>query len=143
MALKALVNGKLTRAEDLSKDQFRYLQLQKPQVAMLCCQTRGYMRIREDYQEFVHFRRIHDCLGRPDSPTHDFLKRTVRDAARGAGWDADFEVPDPQPERRWIADVFAHKGKAQVAIEIQISPITREELAERQQIYAACGIRSC
>jgi hypothetical protein len=143
MALKALVSGKITRAEDLSEDQFRALQSQKPQVAMLCCQTRGYMRIREEYQEFVHFRRIHDCLGRPDSPVHDFLKKTVRDAARTASWDADFEVPDPRPDRKWIADVLATKGNAQVAIEIQISPITREELTLRQHIYAECGIRSC
>jgi hypothetical protein len=143
MALKALVNGKMVHADDLSEDQFRAIQVKKPQVIMFCCQTRGYMRVREEYQEFVHYRRTEQCLGRPDSPVHDLLKIAVRNAARSAGWEADYEVPDPRPEQKWIADVLAQKEKTRVAIEIQISPITEAELTRRQQIYADSKVRSC
>jgi hypothetical protein len=41
MALKALVNGKMVHADDLSEDQFRAIQVKKPQVIMFCCQTRA------------------------------------------------------------------------------------------------------
>lgn len=143
MALKALVNWKLMSAEDISLDDWRAIQAKKPPIRMFCCLTQGYMRVREEHQEFVHYRRSEECLGRPDSPSHDLLKIAVRNAARANGWSAEVEEPDPTPDRKWIADVLACKDTARVAFEIQISPITKEALLRRQNVYARSRVRCC
>ena len=143
MALKALVNRTLMSAEDITLDEWRALQAQKPPIKMFCCLTKGYMRVREEYQEFVHYRRTDECLGRPDSPSHDLLKIAVRNAARAEGWTAEVEVPDPAPNRKWIADVLASRNGVQIAFELQISPITKEALLGRQCAYARSKVRCC
>jgi hypothetical protein len=143
MALKALVNWKLMSAEEIPLDEWRAIQAQKPPIRMFCCLTQGYMRVREEHQEFVHYRRTEECLGRPDSPSHDLLKIAVRNAARASGWSAEVEVPDAAPDRKWIADVLASKATARVAFEIQISPITKEALLRRQDVYSRSRVRCC
>ena len=143
MALKALVNGKPLCSLDLSLEEWRAVQAQKPPIRMYCCQTRGYMRIREEFQEFVHYRGTDDCLGRPDSPVHDLLKVAVMNAARANSWIADVEVVDPSSSRAWIADVLASKGRVRIAFELQISPIAKEVLRRWQNAYAQSGVRSC
>jgi hypothetical protein len=143
MALKALVNSKLMSAEDIPLDEWRAIQAQKPPIRMFCCLTQGYMRVREEHQEFVHYRRTEECLGRPDSPSHDLLKIAVRNAARASGWSAEVEEPDPTPDRKWIADVLANKDAVRVAFEVQISPITKEALLRRQDAYSRSRVRCC
>jgi hypothetical protein len=128
MALKAIVDGKLLRAPDFSLDEWRTFQSRKPSVRMNCCNAKGYMRVREGIQEFVHYRRTEDCIGRPDSPAHDLLKLMVVNAAKESGWIADVEVADSSLRRAWIADVLASRNKVRIAFEIQISPIIKEAL---------------
>lgn len=141
MSLKAIVNGKMMRAPFIDSDEWKAIQAKKPRVRMICCNAKGYMRVRENRQEFVHYRRSEDCIGRPDSPEHDYLKTVVMHAAEQAGWKADVEVLDPN--RKWIADVLAVKKKAQLAFEIQLSPITHDELRRRYNLYMQSKIRSC
>lgn len=143
MALKALVDSKMMSAEDIPLKEWRAIQAQKPPIRMFCCLAQGYMRVREEHQEFVHYRRTEECLGRPDSPSHDLLKIAVRNAARADVWSAEVEAPGPAPDRKWIADVLASKNTAQVAFEIQLSPITKEALLRRQDVYSRSRVRCC
>jgi hypothetical protein len=92
-------------------------------------------------QEFVHKQRPEDCLGRPDSIEHDYLKTVVMHAAEDAGWLADVESRDPKG--KWVADVLASKGRAKIIFEVQLSPITDEKLRRRYAAYRQDKIRSC
>jgi hypothetical protein len=141
MPLKAIVNGKTLLAPSIGLDDWRALQKEKPNVLMTCCAAKGYMRVREGMQEFVHKQRPEDCLGRPDSIEHDYLKTAVMHAAEDAGWVADVESRDPKG--KWVADVLAIKGGAKVIFEVQLSPITYEELRGRYAAYRQSKIRSC
>jgi hypothetical protein len=141
MPLKAIVNGKTLLAPSIGLDDWRALQKEKPKVLMTCCTTKGYMRVREGMQEFVHKQRPEDCLGRPDSIEHDYLKTAVMHAAENAGWVADVESRDPKG--KWVADVLASKGSAKVVFEVQLSPITDEKLRGRYAAYRQSRIRSC
>ena len=141
MPLKAIVNGKTLLAPSVGLDDWRALQKAKPKVLMTCCTARGYMRVREGLQEFVHKQRPENCLGRPDSIEHDYLKTAVMHAAEDAGWVADVESRDPKG--KWVADVLASKGSAKVIFEVQLSPITDGELRRRYAAYRQSKIRSC
>jgi hypothetical protein len=141
MPLKAKVNGQIVRAPLLSLDEWDALQKQKPHIEMCCCATRGYMRVRLGTPHFVHFNRSPDCIWKPESPEHQTLKALVMRTVADAGWDADIEVAGP--DRKWIADVFATKNRAKLAFEIQLSPITHDELWRRHQAYEQCRVRDC
>jgi hypothetical protein len=99
------------------------------------------MRVRGGTQEFVHKQRPEDCLGRPDSIEHDYLKTAVMHAVENAGWVAEVESRDPNG--KWVADVLARKGSAKVIFEVQLSPITEEDLNRRYAAYQQSRIRSC
>jgi hypothetical protein len=141
MPLKAIVNGETLLALSIGLDDWRALQKEKPKVLMTCCTAKGYMRVREGMQEFVHKQRPEDCLGRPDSIEHDLLKTAVMHAAEDAGWEADVESRDPKG--KWAADVLASKGSTKVIFEVQLSPITDEKLRLRYALYRQSKIRSC
>jgi len=141
MALKAIVDGKVMRAPFIELDAWRAIQANKPEIRMICCDGQGYMRVREKRQEFVHYRRSEECIGRPDSPEHDYLKTVVMRAVEQSGWEADVEVIDPK--RRWIADVLATRNEARLAFEIQLSPITYDDLLRRYSLYKRSRVRSC
>jgi hypothetical protein len=141
MPLKAIVNGKTLLAPSIGLDDWRALQKEKPKVLMTCCTAKGYMRVREGMQEFVHKQRPEDCLGRPDSPEHDYLKTVIMHAVEDAGWVPDVESRDPKG--KWVADVLARKGSAKVIFEVQLSSITDEKLCFRYAAYRQSRIRSC
>jgi hypothetical protein len=94
-------------ALDVPLEDWRAIQAHKPPVRMYCCMTTGNMRVREGSQEFVHHRRTEDSLGRPIRRFMTFVKIPVMNPASAAGWDAEVEVLDLNPERAWIADVLA------------------------------------
>jgi competence protein CoiA len=77
-----------------------------------------------------------------ETEVHLELKSMVVEAVRTQGWTAKTEVTDVTPKgEQWRADVFAQKGKAKVAIEIQWSGQTNDETLRRQERYKQCGIR--
>src|SRR6185437_13917320 len=141
MSLKAVVNGRTLLAPSIGREDWKALQKERPSVLMTCCTAKGYMRLREGRQEFVHKYRSEDCLGRPDSIEHDYLKTAVMHAVEDAGWVPDVESRDPKG--KWVADVLAAKGSARVIFEVQLSPITNEELCRRYNAYRHSRIRSC
>ena len=59
------------------------------------------------------------------------------------GWTVTPEYRGQTPSgETWIADIYAEKDKAKIAIEIQWSPQSIEETKRRQEKYIASGIRT-
>lgn len=59
-----------------------------------------------------------------NSAEHIYLKSIIAKAAINAGWSVITEFRGQSKEgERWIADVYCEKGKARVALEVQLSYI--------------------
>ncbi|MFF3069459.1 competence protein CoiA [Kitasatospora sp. NPDC057936] len=92
---------------------------------------------------FAHDRGAPTCALAQESMEHHLVKLQLAHAARAAGWYADLEVR--APDGTWRADVMASSpdGAHRMAWEAQLSPITRDEVRERTDRYAADGIDAC
>ena len=90
---------------------------------------------------FAHARRG-ECTTADESPEHLYCKSLIAKAAMDAGWTVTTERPGVSPDgEEWVADVFCEKGKAKLALEVQMSPQSGEETLRRQQRYKASGVR--
>ncbi|WP_250482842.1 competence protein CoiA [Caballeronia sp. GaOx3] len=90
---------------------------------------------------FAHAVRA-ECPSAPEGQEHIFLKSLIGKAAKRVGWTVKTEWPGSTPNgEQWIADVFCQKGSAKVAIEVQLSYQTVEELKRRSRIYRESGVR--
>ncbi|WP_052411049.1 competence protein CoiA family protein [Streptomyces olivaceus] len=78
-----------------------------------------------------------------ESLEHHLLKLELAQAARAAGFHAEYEVG--APDGSWRADVMATSadGTRRVALEAQLSPITVEDVQARTDRYEAQGITVC
>jgi hypothetical protein len=137
--------GESVYAFDLAEEGWRELaataRANKGWLRMHCCGTAAVMkRSKLGLQFFAHAPQA-ECQTAPETVHHLELKRLAVMAARRAGWQAEPEVRGGEGSNAWIADVLATKGRARVAIEIQWSPITAEELHARQARYRDAGIR--
>ncbi|MCO1575141.1 hypothetical protein M8C13_05130 [Crossiella sp. SN42] len=84
-----------------------------------------------------------ECAWDNESLEHHLLKLELATTIRALGWHAELEVR--APDGRWRADVLssAHDGTGRVAWEVQLSPISGEDIAARTGRYAEDGIAVC
>jgi hypothetical protein len=142
MPLSALIDGERKTSVFMTDEEWLMLKARKPNVVLECCETRGFMRVSKlGTRHFGHINRPADCTAGPESAQHLLLKERVAAAVKRSGWDAEIEASDA--ERSWRADVLANKESVRVAFEIQLSPITLEQLQDRQAAYANGGIYGC
>ncbi|MBB4929113.1 competence protein CoiA family protein [Kitasatospora kifunensis] len=83
------------------------------------------------------------CSLANESLEHHLLKLELVTLARAVGFRAELEVGDPAG--LWRADVmvFDQDGGWLMALEVQLSPITVEDIKHRTSRYARDGVRVC
>lgn len=114
----------------------------KHDLKMPCCGNKAIPKTSALGTQFFAHARRGDCASGLESREHLLAKYLVARGAYAAGWDVDIERRGETPEGdAWVADVFATKGKAKVAMEIQWTPQSEEETRRRQQRYRASGVR--
>ncbi|MDO8180241.1 MAG: competence protein CoiA family protein [Undibacterium sp.] len=90
---------------------------------------------------FAHMKKD-ECSTAPESSEHIYIKMLIAKAATIAGWTVTTEWPGVTPNgEKWIADVFCKRGKALVALEVQMSYQSPTDMHLRQKRYEQSGIR--
>lgn len=143
MPLRATEDEHDVLAFALSEDEWNALKLSYSERALLmpCCGSKAIPKTSKlGLQFFAHSKKRCDSL--PESPEHEYVKFLVAKAALEAGWKVKTEWRDESPSGMvWVADVFCTKGKAKLALEVQLSPQTVSETERRQNRYRESGVR--
>jgi hypothetical protein len=130
---------------DLSGEQWRALELENRRarhLRMPCCSAQVTLKRSRLGTPFFAHKALGTCVTATETEAHLRLKRMAVEAARANGWTAHTEKSGASRSgEQWKADVFAHKGKSQVAVEIQWSSQMTEELLRRQERYKRSGVR--
>jgi hypothetical protein len=136
--------GRSIHSFDLTDDQWRNLQLENRRAGHLrmpCCYSPVTLKRSRLGTPFFAHKALGTCTTATETEMHFRLKRMAVEAARANGWRADTEKTGISPSgEQWTADVLAQKGKSQVAVEIQWSSQTNEELLRRQERYRKSGV---
>lgn len=111
-------------------------------LRMPCCGARVVLRRSQlGTLHFAHARRG-ECVTAPETAEHLLSKKTIAVAAEHAGWAVSTEFRGgASDEEQWVADVYAEKVAAKVAIEVQWSRQPDEATRFRQALYATSGVR--
>lgn len=112
-------------------------------LRMPCCESIAIPKTSKLGNYFFSHSRRDNCTSAPESPEHIFLKTLISKAATKAGWSVVTEWPETTPEgEKWVADVLCTNGRARIALEVQLSYQTVQELRARQLVYASSGVRA-
>lgn len=145
MPLRAELNGEILFSHKMTTDEWEQLKKSqdKGSLVLPCCNQRAIMKTSSlGTKFFAHYRKSENCIYRPESKEHLRLKSIVASAAESAGWSVTTEyVGYSKDGEKWIADVYCTKGKAKVALEIQLSTQTQSELTYRHERYTHSGVR--
>ena len=107
-----------------------------------CCDAQVIAKTSQGGLRFFAHKARNSCTWTAETIHHIRLKQVAIEVARHLGYQANTEVSGETPEsEKWVADVLAVRGKAKVAIEVQWSAQTNEELIERQRRYQRAGIK--
>jgi hypothetical protein len=138
-------DNKPVYAFDYTTDSFEELRRAHRKTGLLhfaCCDSKlGLRTSSTGLKHFYHLSPGSGCVYSGESEAHLQLKQTVMLAARNSRWEAECEVPDETGGQQWRADVLLQRGKARIAIEIQLSKLPWHEIERRQERYREAGIR--
>ena len=113
--------------------------------AMPCCGNQAILKTSKlGTQFFAHKVKPKDsnCSTGGESAEHIHIKYLVMKELDRNGWAVEVEKRGATPNgEEWIADIYAEKGKAKIAIEVQWSPQAFIETKRRQEKYARSGVR--
>ena len=113
--------------------------------AMPCCGNQAILKTSKlGTQFFAHKVKPKDsnCSTGGESAEHIHIKYLVMKELDRNGWAVEVEKRGATPSgEEWIADIYAEKGKAKIAIEVQWSPQAFIETKRRQEKYAQSGVR--
>tara|TARA_R110001606_G_scaffold297328_1_gene445164 strand:+ start:582 stop:1598 length:1017 start_codon:yes stop_codon:yes gene_type:complete len=145
MPLRAELKDKILFSFKVSLDEWNELKGSDSRklLTLPCCGNRAIAKTSPlGTQFFSHHRKSKDCISKPESKEHLRLKALVASAAESVGWDVTTEfIGESLKGEKWIADVYCTKGKAKVALEIQLSQQTKGELGARHKRYVESGVR--
>lgn len=145
MPLRAISGNQNVNAFDCTdvewreiKENYRSMDLRMP-----CCDSAAIPKTSKLNNFFFSHARRGECTTAPESAEHIFLKTVIAKSAVRAGWSVFTEWSGETPSgAKWTADVFCEKGNAKIALEVQLSYQTVQELLVRQDLYKQSGIRA-
>lgn len=112
---------------------------------MACCGNQAILKTSKlGTQFFAHKSKpeTNDCSNGGETPEHIHIKYLVSKKLFECGWSVEVEKRGVSNKgEEWIADIYAEKGKAKIAIEVQWSRQSFIETKRRQQVYKDSGIR--
>jgi competence protein CoiA len=141
--LKAIIDCRTVIGPELSQEAWNELAVRHRHglaVTMACCGAPGHLRTSGRGLRHFYHATGSGCHYAEESKEHLAIKYLVYRASVAEGWETQVECPSP--DRSWIADVSATKGGRTVVFEVQVSPISPAELAERDAHYQNAGIES-
>ena len=107
---------------------------------MACCGAPGHLRSSKNGTRHFYHAVDTGCHYAGESKEHLAIKEQIYRTCRSEGWETSVEFP--APDRSWISDVYATRNGRKIVFEIQISAISPDELAERDEKYRNEGIES-
>lgn len=146
MAFSCLMNDKRIYSFTYSLKDWISLKEEKSAVFKTsCCGADAILKTSKlGTQFFAHRRKpeLHDCSSGGETAEHIHIKYLVSKKLFDCGWQVEVEKRGVSSKGdAWIADVYAEKGNAKIAIEVQWSRQSFIETKRRQQIYADSGVR--
>lgn len=112
---------------------------------MSCCGNQAILKTSKLGAQFFAHKvkpKESNCSTDGESAEHIHIKYLVMKELDRNDWNVEVEKRGCTPNgEEWIADIYAEKGKAKIAIEVQWSPQTFIETRRRQEKYAQSGIR--
>lgn len=147
MAFACLKDSELTYSFHYSQTEWVVLKAQAREhnLIMPCCGLPAILKTSAlGTQFFAHKGKISmGCSGSDgESREHQFAKYLVSKTLHEMGWHVEVEKNgQTDAGDTWIADIFAEKGKARMAVEIQWSPQSYKETQRRQSLYDRSNIR--
>ena len=112
---------------------------------MTCCGNQAILKTSKLGTQFFAHKikpKTHDCSTDGETAEHIHIKYLVSKKLFECGWHVEIERRGVSNNgEKWIADIYAEKGKAKIAIEVQWSRQSFIETKRRQQIYENSGVR--
>lgn len=148
MAFACLKQGEVTYSFHYSLEEWINLKTKAKSLdlKMNCCGSPAIMKTSAlGTQFFAHKSKGSDnCdAGNGESKEHLYAKYIVSKTLHGMGWHVELEKRGSTPDGQvWIADIYAEKGRAKMAVEIQWSPQGYVETMRRQDLYTSSGVRA-
>lgn len=141
MPFRAVFEGNGVCGLDFDEDGWKSL-VERARAApsmliMRCCSTQGIPCVSRSGRFFFRHRsKPSNCVSPPESHEHLEMKAAVARAVSEAGWSAEVEAQGPG----WEADVLASRGRAKIALEVQLSPQGQAETRRREELYVVAGV---
>ena len=111
-------------------------------LLMPCCDSKAIPKTSKLGNFYFSHSKKAECNSVAESQEHLYVKGLVAKAAKDSGWEVSTEwYGSSRDGDEWIADVYCVKGKAKIAIEIQLSRQTQSETLKRQKRYKQSGVR--
>jgi hypothetical protein len=145
MPLRAQIEGR--NVDAFAFDDASWAVLKKTykadKLCMPCCGNNAIPKTSKLNNFFFAHARRGEGASAPETAEHIYLKTQMARAAQNCGWSVVTEAQGKTPDGiKWVADVLCTKGRAKVALEVQLSYQTTSELVSRQLSYKKSGVRA-
>lgn len=112
---------------------------------MTCCGNQAILKTSKLSTQFFAHKvkpKNTECSTGSETVEHMHIKYLVSKTLFECGWRVEIEKRGiSSKNEKWIADIYAEKGKAKIAIEVQWSRQSFIETKHRQQVYKDSDIR--
>lgn len=146
MAFSCVKNDKTIYSFEYTLENWIALKEDKDSTfKMTCCGNQAILKTSKlGTQFFAHKVKPdnYDCSTGGETIEHMHIKYLVSKKLFECGWSVEVEKRGVSSKgEEWIADIYAEKGKAKIAIEVQWSRQSFIETKRRQQVYKDSGVR--